>query len=498
MSTINLDKPLVKFSPDPADWWCIREAFEGVQIFGGIGSGKSSGSGKTLAKAFLKNGFGGLVHCAKPEEKATWLQYAEETGRSDDIIVFEEGSPYQFNPLQYELTREGKGAGEVFNLSNLFMEIYKMGNRFTGASSGDKDRYWDNALRRSLNRMILLLKLADKEVSIANMRAIMSSAPNEDLTNALSDYTDEQWDQLYNTNYCIECILDASAKVEQVREELEDGNQDKAQVLEELEQDYALVYAYFLREFAKADEKTRSIVAESFLGLAEPFIMGVLKTHFASGLTLSPEVTFGGKIIILNFSVKEYLDSGMYAQGIFKLLWQQAVERRDTNRYPNPAFLWVDESQYFVNEYDTIFQTTARSSRVATVFLTQNISNYYSQMGGGDSSKSKVNSLLGNLSTKIFHANNDSVTNEWASNVIGKAMITLRSDSQNRKNFALMADSKGTSYSGHLLPQVLPMEFTTLWSGGKQRNYTVQAIIQVKGRKWSNGANFFEVEFSQL
>ena len=76
MSNINLDTPLIKFSPDTSDWWSIREAFEGVQIFGGIGSGKSSGSGKTLARAFLSNGFGGLVHCAKPEEKETWLQYA--------------------------------------------------------------------------------------------------------------------------------------------------------------------------------------------------------------------------------------------------------------------------------------------------------------------------------------------------------------------------------------------------------------------------------------
>lgn len=57
----DLDAPLVKFSADPRDWWTLRDAVRGVQIFGGIGSGKSSGSGRTLALSFLKAGFGGLV-----------------------------------------------------------------------------------------------------------------------------------------------------------------------------------------------------------------------------------------------------------------------------------------------------------------------------------------------------------------------------------------------------------------------------------------------------
>lgn len=58
----------------------IRNAVTGVQIFGGIGSGKSSGSGKTLAYSFLKNGFGGIVLTGKIDETETWLKYAEATG----------------------------------------------------------------------------------------------------------------------------------------------------------------------------------------------------------------------------------------------------------------------------------------------------------------------------------------------------------------------------------------------------------------------------------
>lgn len=509
---LDFDFPLVKFSEDKKDWWRIRDAFEGVQIFGGIGSGKTSGSGKTIAKSFLKNGFGGLVMCAKKGESVEWLEYANLTNRWDDIIVFGkknkfeiwaeylmkkkkfddletfksnyrwiEGNDKRFNPLQYEMTREGEGAGEVFNLSNLFMELYKMGNRFSGGGdSGESERYWDTALKRCLNRIFKTLILSKKEISVQNMRKLISSAPTEDEISAMSDMSDEELIEWANNNYCVGCIMDGAGEV--------DG--------ENSEEEHDLVYDYFMRQFARMPEKTRSTIEESFLGLAEPFTSGILKEYFSGDTNLKPEITFDGKIIILDFSVKEYLQAGVYAQGIYKLLWQQAIERRDTDLYPLPTFLWVDESQYFVNEYDTIFQTTARSSRACTVFLTQNISNYYSQMGG-DKARSKVDSLLGNLSTKIFHANNDAVTNEWASNVIGKDYIISESRSEQRKSMSFMSDSEGKSRSAILLPQVLPKQFTTLASGGTFYDFKVQAIIQTKGREWSNGANFKMVQFSQ-
>ena len=42
------------------DVWRIRDACEGTMIFGGTGSGKTSGSGRTLATSFLAAGFGGF------------------------------------------------------------------------------------------------------------------------------------------------------------------------------------------------------------------------------------------------------------------------------------------------------------------------------------------------------------------------------------------------------------------------------------------------------
>ena len=70
------------------DVWRIRDACEGTMIFGGTGSGKTSGSGRTLANSFLAAGFGGLVLCAKPDEPALWRGYAAETGRGSDLVMF--------------------------------------------------------------------------------------------------------------------------------------------------------------------------------------------------------------------------------------------------------------------------------------------------------------------------------------------------------------------------------------------------------------------------
>src|SRR5687767_13142327 len=82
----SLDTPLLYLSS--SDAWTIRDACEGVQVFGAIGSGKTTGSGAALARAYLRAGFGGLVMCAKPEERQLWQQYAEETGRSEHLVIF--------------------------------------------------------------------------------------------------------------------------------------------------------------------------------------------------------------------------------------------------------------------------------------------------------------------------------------------------------------------------------------------------------------------------
>jgi hypothetical protein len=478
----HLDQPLFFFDEERKEPWTGRDAVRGTQIFGGIGSGKTSGSGKWIAHSFLKNGFGGIVLCGKPEEAVDWQKYAEDCGRGDDIILFREGSPWQFNPLHYETARQGAGAGETSNIVNMFMTIYRLGQRISGnGESKESERFWESSLRRCISRLVDLLKLSGEEVSVYNMVEVLNTAPFADTDEfaKLNNMKAPQIKKFGEKNYCIGCLYKA--------------DQNKSNSKDE--RDFELVFNYFFRDFAYMPERTRSTVMEMFLGLAEPFLTGLLNDHFSQGTNLVPEVTFDGKIIVLDFPVKNYLEAGIYAQCIFKLLWQQATERRKVSEDTLPVFLWVDEAQYFAGEYDMLYQTTARSSKACTVFLSQNISNYYAMIGGTHAN-ARVDSLLGNLSTKIFHGNNDSVTNDWASRVIGQDLIAVESGGRQYSDFNLIP-SKNDGYSMHTMHQVLPLEFTLLKTGGVENNYEVQAIVTLTGRRWANGKNYRKVTFSQ-
>lgn len=99
--------------------WRVKDACEGVIIFGATGSGKTSGSGQTLAREYLRAGFGGLVLCAKPDEPALWVKYASQVGRESDLILFGTDHKWSFNFLEHESRRQGAGASLTENLRGL-------------------------------------------------------------------------------------------------------------------------------------------------------------------------------------------------------------------------------------------------------------------------------------------------------------------------------------------------------------------------------------------
>ena len=498
----DLKAPLLNFNlggktiPDE-DIIRLRDAVRGIQVFGGIGSGKSSGSGKTIALTYLKSGFGGIVLTGKKDEAEEWKKFAKMTGREEDLIIFEKDSPYFFNFLQYETQRSGEGAGETINLKELIMSVYQMGQSFTsgGGGGGANEQFWNNALGRLISRIIDLLKFAEEEVSFFNMRNVMVSAFNKDeaknyqgLLNALRKpgIPEEERKQhavyLQNwieNNYCLQC-LDKAYKLQQ-----KSSQQTRL---------FGFIQDYFLKRLPKMPEKTRGTVEEMLLGLVEPFMSGILEKHFTEGVSkaIYPEQTFEeGKIIIINFPVKEYLLAGVFAQAIYKKLWQECVERRDTSNNKLPVFMWVDEAQYFLNEGDARFQMTARSSRACTVLITQNISNYYSAIGG-KSPRDQVNSLQANIGTKIFHFNNDHVTNSWAAETIGKTFRLNHST-----NTSLDSMTGSTNMSESLNFQIEPQQFTIMKGGGEENNFLVEAVITVAGKQWSNGKNFITTTFDQ-
>jgi calcineurin-like phosphoesterase len=452
------------------DIWTTKDACEGIQIFGGTGSGKSSGSGKLIAKSFLKAGFGGLILTVKKDEKDTWLNYAKATNREKDIVILTDNNGVNnqyFNFLQYEYSRSGRGSGLTENLVNLFMTVISNGDNY-----GNTNTYWVSTLKQLLRNTIDLVTIANDSISLRQMYDVITSAPQN-----IEEFKSSLWRK---ESKCFELIQKAEKNI------IRGQNND-------LKLDFEVTKNYWQNEFPHLDEKTRSIIVSMFTSRADCFLRGVLRKIFCSDEvnTISPEDTFEGKIIILDLPKKEYEETGQYAQVLFKYIWQRAVERRVVEVSTKPVFLWVDEAQYFYTDYDSIFQTTARSSRVCTVYLTQNIPNYESILGVN--SATKVQSFLGNMQTKIFHANSDVTTNRYASQLIAQTYTNRQNSSQNGVG--------GQSYSTQrvLEDQVLPKEFAELKNGGQDNNLKVEAIIYQTGRKWLSNSdrNYAKVEISQ-
>jgi len=199
------------------------------------------------------------------------------------------------------------------------------------------------------------------------------------------------------------------------------------------------------------NEKTRSIITFSFTGLADVFLRGDLRELFTTSTNIFPEFTHNGAVILLDLPVHEYGKTGQFVQSIFKYVWQKATERRTKSEDMTPVFLWADEAQFFINSHDVKFQTTARSSRACTVYLTQNLPNYISALG-----ENLTYSLLGNLQTKIFHQNSETKTNKYASEIIGQNWQDILTTSSNKNPDKDLSSSRGTSFNEQVQYQILP------------------------------------------
>lgn len=95
----------------------IKQAYEGIHVFGATGSGKTS-TLKTMIGNMLNLGLGGIVLCDKAEEALSWNSYAIETGRKEDMLFLSEE---KFNFLSYESER--KGGGDSENIVKILLEV---------------------------------------------------------------------------------------------------------------------------------------------------------------------------------------------------------------------------------------------------------------------------------------------------------------------------------------------------------------------------------------
>lgn len=390
-----LDTPLLALSP--TDRFTLRDAVQGVHVFGGIGSGKTSGSGHALASAYLRAGMGGLVLAAKPDEVELWLRYAEENGRANSVLLFGERGG-SFNFITYELARQGiDGLGSVVECLMRIIDAARLTNPNAGRAS---EAFWEDAMRQLLRNTIPILYSATGEVRIPDIIRYVATAPA-----SLEQLRDPEWQaQSFMFHALAAARRDPMVQIDR--------------------DDFEKTAAYWRDEYCQLDPKTRTNIGISLSTALDRFNRGRLHRAFCTDTTLVPELTFHGVIVIMDMSAMTWNEDGIIGQHLFKFMWQRAVLARnalDPVQRDRPVFLWADESQYFVNAFDTDFQSTCRSARACTVYLTQSLPTYYARIGG-EHAKHRADMLLANFVTKVFHNNADPETNRWAADTIGRSI----------------------------------------------------------------------------
>jgi hypothetical protein len=445
--------------------WTIGDAIEGVQIFGGSGSGKTSGSGQTLAKTYLYNRFGGLILTVKAGDAVMWKEYAQQIGRLDDLKIVDTENGYYFNFLYY-MVQEG------FNTTNITHVL------LSALHKVNDDDYWHNAMEQLIKNSVSLLVLATGTLSIADLYKLINYAPKS--LNEAKILFEETNDTFF------------SQIIQSIENKL--PTLSTAMQIEYLE----LTKEYWQQEFPSMDPEPRSSIISMFTSLADNLMRGELRNLLSCTpeiMNLRPEDTFDGSIILFNLNLKQFRKTGRIAQLIFKTVFQLIVEMKRehiTDPKMRPIFLWIDEAQFFLTQDDVLFQTTARASKVCSVYLTQNYSNYLAFVGS-QREKATVDSFLAVLQTKFFHCQSDLLTNDYATSLFGKDYSPIISRNQNIVSSTINQTTQTT-----LELKIQPWHLDQLSKGGEKHNFRVEAFVYQSGRVWeSSQSNFGLVEFDQ-
>jgi len=434
--------------------YTLEQSYEGVIAFGRVGTGKTTGTGEHISRAMLRAGYGGLVLCAKVSEADDWQARAVSEGRGEDVRRVTLDGPHTLNFLEYE-NQHGANAESLVKFFDVLAEVMLEGDE-------QKKDVWDQSGKELLKNVMDLIRLAGEPLTVA---AILDIFADEDA---------------------------AAARFAKARKrDLEQRNAA----------DLAAIEQYYKGEVKARSDKMRTSVTMGISSTLGPFKRGAMRDLFTTTTTLDPLETREGKIIIVDIAVKQHHAQATLAAAIWKLSFQRAVERKRTDDSTRPVFLFADECQFFCAKTDADFQTTSRQAKCATIYLTQNFPTLANKYGGGPRGEATAKGILGNLVTKIFHANDCPVTNQLACETLGKALISRTSRNANA-NFG--ADEAGGSGGGGTTTnlvsdyQVQPVIFQTLATGGHTYGDKVTAVFFRGGNLCPNGRRYCVIRYRAI
>lgn len=433
-----------------AGGWTIEDALQGTIILGGNGSGKTSGSGATIAQGLLQAGIGGLVLTARDDEAARWSQLASATGRSADLVLVSASDAQPLECNAFAIAERLNGAVALTQrLSSLVTELLRAG----GDQRESLEPFWDHAAEQLVSNVIDLLVLCGEPPRLSLVAKLAREATA----------TPEKQKQL--GDFC-----------DQLRRLTNGTVLSRARLLDAFD-----TLWYFEHELPSYEAKTRSSLLATLMSQLQPMLRSPFRSFVDGSEQLPLEETLAGKIIVLDFPVSRYGSSGRLLQILLKMLWQRMVDARGRGA---PTFLWADEAQYFLTPQDLSFLQTARGHDAIVVMLTQSIANL--EALSSDQGTGTAEAMLGNFQTKIFHANACTRTNAYAEQLIGSVW-----------HAKLAISNHGTSVEQQYQPLEPARTFTMLPSGGSRHGHKIDALLVQSGRVWPGTDNRVRLTLDQ-
>lgn len=408
------------------------------------------------------------------------------------------------------------GQGVAANLASFLTTVILAANgNAAPAQGGSSEAFWNKAVREGVTHLSALQWAADGTVTLEGLLELVQARPakpeffdiapqqpGQTTANALTSAA-WHWQQ---TSPMAKMIQRAAT----------------APVHPMPASDFRAAVTYCTKTLANPDQRVPGNLTASLSADLAPLMQGALHTLFGTTTNVVPEMTHHGAIIVMHLPLKEFGEAGLLGQQLMKLAWQKAAERRAA--VGNPLFLFADEGHLFVNPYDAEFQSTARSSRVASICLSQNLPAFYERIGGRNPQHT-AESYLANFGTKIFHANTCVTTNEFAAKLVGKKLMRRKSwganeglgDSEGKNiNYdhqhpviALKAGTgknrntnrnqgRGETVTEQMDFIIQPGEFADLRTGGPQYRRKVDAVMVGGGRTFrSTGHGYTRLIFTQ-
>jgi type IV secretory pathway TraG/TraD family ATPase VirD4 len=459
----------------------FRDVIEGgLFLSGGLGAGKSSTFLFMLAMAFLRALTGGLVLTVKSDETRHWIEYARRAGRENDLIIFNAESGLSFDPFAYLWQTGGRAAAQIETIVEIFTVLMSVGKVYSQSSG---ERYFEQAVEELMRAVLVVLANAGEPISITSMHNVVSSLPI-------------QPEQLDNPEW--QATSECSRLISRLKERKNSFSKSQWEDL-----DIAIVY--LLEKWPNLDTRTRSNIESTWSGMASKFTYSPFREMFCSGrFDFTPEqLTHERKILIVDMPVLEYgRQTSRICQILIKLVFQRAWLR---HQYKpgccNGAFLFQDEFSFLMHRNESHFHSVCRGSGIAPICACQNILSIAAEEFGEQEPGAKTLGFLGLFAVKFFMANNETMTNNYAADQIGKQYRDVSGwnagEGQSHSHFGVSANQQLT----HLIE---PIEFTRLMKPDGE-NPLAEAICYMSGRSFNatktqqrpQGLPYLRVHFSR-